>query len=300
MYKKPEDRQPDTKHDFFGPAQARHGPMFIVPGPARPGTSCRAWAATMARRAARPGPNFRILSEMTRYICPPLQPNKNNPGLLTSRVREAFLNKKKNESERPSGSLRIPARRPPDLRLPHPSRAPAARRRWRWRSGHGSARAAAKSRMPRWPAARGRPRKPGARGPGRPVVSADSAVAGACEGCSSTLEAAAAHAATAGAAGGAASSAGGARKQAQGCRRARRPVDAGERDDQQCRGFGRHGHDKILWACAWAEGVTRQAARPGPLAYLCRAKPDPFVPGLGRAARMAIYTRNKSALAINH
>ena len=189
------------------------------------------------------------------------------------------------------------ARRPPNLRLPHPSRAPAARRRWRWRSGHGSARAAAKSRMPRRPAARGRPWRPGARGPGRPVVSAGSAVAGACEGCSSTLEAAVAHAATTGAAGGAASSAGGARKQAQGCRRARRPTGAGERDDQQCRGFGRHGHDKILWACAWAEGVTRQAARPGPLAYLCRAKPDPFVPGLarararlGRAARIDIYS----------
>ena len=63
-------RGPTAQHEarFFGPTQARHGPMFIVLGPARPGTSCRAWAATMARREARPGPDFRVCPEMARYI----------------------------------------------------------------------------------------------------------------------------------------------------------------------------------------------------------------------------------------
>jgi hypothetical protein len=41
---------------FFGPAQARPGPVGFVPGPARPILPGRAWAAGCARRAARPGP----------------------------------------------------------------------------------------------------------------------------------------------------------------------------------------------------------------------------------------------------
>jgi hypothetical protein len=41
---------------FFGPAQARPGPVGFVPGPARTILPGRAWAAGCARRAARPGP----------------------------------------------------------------------------------------------------------------------------------------------------------------------------------------------------------------------------------------------------
>jgi hypothetical protein len=39
----------------FGPAQARHGPLYTRPGPARPVYRARARAPTPARQAARPG-----------------------------------------------------------------------------------------------------------------------------------------------------------------------------------------------------------------------------------------------------
>ena len=42
------------KHGQFGPAQARPGPVQIVPGLARPAPRARAWAVTPARGLARP------------------------------------------------------------------------------------------------------------------------------------------------------------------------------------------------------------------------------------------------------
>jgi hypothetical protein len=42
----------------FDPAQARHGSFLTVPGPARPIYRALAWAATLARRAARARPDF--------------------------------------------------------------------------------------------------------------------------------------------------------------------------------------------------------------------------------------------------
>jgi hypothetical protein len=44
-----------TEAQCFGTAQARPGPQRTVPGLARPVSCARAWAATPAGRAARPG-----------------------------------------------------------------------------------------------------------------------------------------------------------------------------------------------------------------------------------------------------
>ena len=67
MYRK---LDPTARHEarFFGPAQTRHGPIFIVPEPARPDTSGHAWAVTLARWAARPGTNSRRRPEKARYL----------------------------------------------------------------------------------------------------------------------------------------------------------------------------------------------------------------------------------------
>ena len=46
------------KHGQFGPAQARPGPLPVVPGLARPVNRARAWAGTPARGLARPGTEF--------------------------------------------------------------------------------------------------------------------------------------------------------------------------------------------------------------------------------------------------
>jgi hypothetical protein len=43
-----------TEERCFGPAQARHDPQSTVPGLARPTSCASVWAATPARRAARP------------------------------------------------------------------------------------------------------------------------------------------------------------------------------------------------------------------------------------------------------
>jgi len=57
---------------FFGPAQARPGPVTYGPGPARPGGAGRAWAAPQARGPARARPGFNSRPGSGPFLSTPL------------------------------------------------------------------------------------------------------------------------------------------------------------------------------------------------------------------------------------
>ena len=203
-----------TRGTIFGQAQARHGQCSSCLG--RPSLVLR--AATMARRAVRPNP-AQILEYDPKWPVTSTHhfgPYKNNPGLLSTssphghtRSQTLSVGPVYHTRTASSGSLIPPKPRQlggyGDGASATIARGPRWRaggpggRRWRAR-GRGEQEAATAREVT---AARGRPRLPGVRGPGRPASGAGSAAAGAREGCSSALEVAAAHAATTGVAGGA-------------------------------------------------------------------------------------------------
>jgi hypothetical protein len=65
-------RGPTARHEgrVCGPAQEQYDLMVIVPGPARPGMVCRAWATSAARRAARHNLIIKVSPLTARILFP--------------------------------------------------------------------------------------------------------------------------------------------------------------------------------------------------------------------------------------
>jgi hypothetical protein len=108
------------KARFFGPAQARLEPNFVVPGLPRPDTPCQARAATPAHRAARP--DTHIKQHQTFNSSNPFSPPPHSRHSISRRADTYGMPASPSV---PCDSRRIPrALGDPDAACRHPYAAP--------------------------------------------------------------------------------------------------------------------------------------------------------------------------------